>query len=100
MSLKIKVELSPAFQTRLSSENLALYLEEDRSTLKGLLHRLVEEQGEKIRPLLFDEEKGEILPGLMVMVNDRIFTGSALQQQDLHLREGDRVSLLYFLSGG
>jgi hypothetical protein len=60
---------------------------------------LVEEYGEKIRPLLFDNEQG-ILTGLMVMVNDRIFTGSALQSQEVLLQEGDKVSLLYFLSGG
>jgi len=99
MSLKVEVELSSAFQTRLSLERLTLSFEEDRPTLRRLLKRLVEEHGEKIRPLIFDKEE-EIIPGLMVMVNDQIFTPGALSKQELRLKEKDKVSLLYFMSGG
>ena len=99
MSFEVEVELSPAFQSRLCIAQLTLSVDEDSFSVKGLLGRLVEEYGETIRPLLFDKEQG-ILAGLMVMVNDRIFTGSALQSQEVLLQEGDKVSLLYFLSGG
>lgn len=100
VSLKVEVEFSPPFQSRLSLTHLTLWIEEDRSTVKGLFERLVEEHGEKIRPLLFGQKEDEILSGLMVMINNRTFTGSALNQQDIRLGDGDKVSLLYFISGG
>jgi sulfur carrier protein ThiS len=34
------------------------------------------------------------------MVNDRVLTGTALSQQGVELQDGDKVSLLYFISGG
>lgn len=98
MSCKIAVELSPIFQSRLGVDRLSLMIAEDRATVKGVLCSLAEGNGAKITPFLFAGEG--ILAGLMVMVNDRIFTGSALNQQDVSLRDGDKVSLLYYVSGG
>jgi sulfur carrier protein ThiS len=100
MKVKIEVEFSPVFQSRLSLERQTLTLEEGRSTVKDLFDRLAQEHGGKIRPLLFDPREDEILSGLMIMINDRIFTGNALNQQEIRLGEGDRVNLLYFMSGG
>ncbi len=100
LNRKIEVEFSPAFQSRLSLERQTLELEEGRSTVKDLLALLAEEHGEKIRSLLFGRGEEEILSGLMVMINDRTFTGSALNRQEIRLGDGDRVSLLYFMSGG
>ncbi len=100
MDMKIEVEFSPAFQSRLSLERQTLILEEGRSTVKDLFDRLAEEHGGKIKPLLFAQKEDEILSGLMVMINNQIYTGSALNQQEIRLGEGDKVSLLYFISGG
>lgn len=100
MKVRIEVEFSPAFQFRLSLERQTLTLEEGRASVKSLFDRLIREHGGKIKPLLFGPKEDEILSGLMVMVNDRIFTGTALDQEEIQLREGDRVSLLYFMSGG
>ncbi len=100
MKFKVEVEFSPAFQSRISLERQVLRLEEDRSTVKDLLGRLAEEHGERIRPLLFGGGEDEILSGLMVQVNDRVFPGNVLSREEVRLREGDRVSLLYFMSGG
>jgi hypothetical protein len=100
MTIQIKVDLSPAFQIALPSSHLFLDLEENEATVKGLLYRLLKNFGEKIRPLLFEREGDSILSGLMVMVNDRTFTGTALNQQDVRLVDKDKVSLLYFVSGG
>ncbi len=97
--MKIEVEFSPAFQSRLSLEHQRVTLENDRSTVKDLFDRLAQEHGGKIIPLLFGN-KDEILSGLMVMINDRTFTGNALNQKEVRLEEGDRVNLLYFMSGG
>lgn len=100
MSSKIEVEFSPAFQTRLSLERQTFFFEKDRPTMKDLLDQLLDEHRGKISPLLFAPHQKEILSGLMVMVNDRVFTGPGLNQEDISLRDGDKVSLLYFMSGG
>ena len=98
--MKIEVEFSPAFQSRLSLERQILILEEGRSTVKDLFDGLVRDHGDKIRPLLFAKKGDEILSGLMVMINNRTLTGSDLNRQEIRLAEGDKVSLLYFISGG
>jgi hypothetical protein len=98
--MKIEVEFSPPFQSRLSVERQTVILEEGRSTVKDLFDGLVRQHGGKIRPLLFAKKENEILSGLMVMINNRTFTGSDLNRQELWLAEGDRVSLLYYMSGG
>ena len=98
--MKIEVEFSPAFQSRLSLERQTVTLEKGRSTVKDLFERLTHGHGGKIRPLLFGPDGEEILSGLMVMINDRTFTGNALNGKEVRLEEGDRVNLLYFMSGG
>jgi sulfur carrier protein ThiS len=98
--MKIEVEFSPAFQSRLSLERQVVTLEEGRSTVKDLFARLAQEHGRKIASLLFGPNQEEILSGLMVLINDRTFTGNALNQKEIRLEEGDRVHLLYFMSGG
>jgi sulfur carrier protein ThiS len=100
MTLKIEVELSPVFQTALQASNIVVELREGEDTVQGLLHRLARESGGKISSLLFEEGGDSILPGLMVMVNNRMFTGTALNEQVIRLRDKDKVSLLYFVSGG
>ena len=100
MNMKIEVEFSPVFQSRLSLERQTLILEEGQSTVRALFAQLAREHGGKIRPLLFAKKEEEILSGLMVMINNRTFTGSDLNRQEIRLSEGDRVSLLYFMSGG
>ena len=99
MPMKIEVEFSPVFQSRLSLERQILNIE-GQSTLNDLFDRLAEVHQGKIKPLLFTPKGDEILSGLMVMINNHIFTGSALNQREIRLREGDKVSLLYFMSGG
>ena len=100
MNMKIEVEFSPAFQSRLSLERQTLIFEEGQSTVKDLFDRLAEVHGGKIKSLLFTQKEDEILSGLMVMINNRTFTGSDLNRQEIRLAEGDRVILLYFMSGG
>ncbi len=100
MSVSIQVELSPVFQTVRLPSRLCVDLEEGEATVKGLLERLSREWGEKIHSLLFEKGEDTILSGLMVMVNDRTFTGTALGQRVVPLHSGDKVNLLYFVSGG
>jgi hypothetical protein len=98
--LKIDVELSPAFGSSRLSSPLSVELEEGEATVKSLLYCLGRMGGERSKSLLFEEGGESVLSGLMVMVNNRIFTGTALNQQVVELHDRDRVSLLYFVSGG
>jgi sulfur carrier protein ThiS len=98
--LKIAVELSSVFEVAGLSRYLSIEMEEQEATVKCLLHRLSEIGGDKIKPFLFEKGEESVLPGLMVMVNDRVLTGTALSQQEVELQDRDKVSLLYFISGG
>jgi hypothetical protein len=100
MSLRIEVDASPAFQLAFPSSRFAVTLEEAEASVTGLLRRLARTGVEKTKDLLFEKESASILSGLMVMVNDRTYTGTALNGREVPLHDGDRVSLLYFVSGG
>jgi molybdopterin converting factor small subunit len=100
MNLKIDVELSSVFHTACPLPQLSIELKEGEATVQGLFLRLSQEYGETMRDLLFEKGKESVIPGLMVLVNDQIHTGVALNQKDVPLMEGDKVSLLYFVSGG
>jgi len=98
--LKIDVELSAVFESAGLSRHLYVEMEEQEATVKRLLHRLSEIGGDKIKPFLFEKGTESVLPGLMVMVNDRVLTGADLSRQVVELQDRDKVSLLYFISGG
>ena len=98
--MKIDLELSSAFEAACGVRHLAFDLEEGEATVKSLLQCLCQTLGEKMKPLLFEEGEESILSGLMVVINDRVFTGTGLNQAVVRLHDGDRVSLLYFVSGG
>jgi len=98
--MRLEVYLSPAFQVALPSSHLLIELEENWATVMGLLHHLLKQYGERIKPLLFEKDGTSILSGLMVMVNDQTFTGIALNRQEVRIMDKDKVSLLYFVSGG
>ncbi|NWF92769.1 MAG: MoaD/ThiS family protein [Syntrophaceae bacterium] len=100
MSITVRVELSPVFQSLCPSPLFTIQLKEEEATVQGLCMRLSLEYGERMKDLLFEKGEGSVMPGLMVMVNDQIYTGVALSQKEVRLMEGDRVSLLYFVSGG
>lgn len=98
--MKIDVELSPAFESSCLSSPLSVELEEGEATVKSLLHRLGRMGGERSKSILFEEGGESVLSGLMVIVNNRIFTGTAINQEVVELHDRDKVSLLYFVSGG
>jgi sulfur carrier protein ThiS len=99
-SVKIDLELSPIFQSLAKAPLLSIQLEESEATVQGMLSSLSKEYGEGMTNLLFEKGQNAILSGLMVTVNDKIYTGTALNRQRVQLHGGDKVSLLYFVSGG
>lgn len=100
MACKVRVDFSSLFYSAGAPRENSCDLGDEESNVRGLLVRLSREYGGKMRDLLFQKGKGSILPGLMVLVNDRTYTGVALNQKEVPLSEGDKVSLLYFVSGG
>jgi molybdopterin converting factor small subunit len=97
--IKIAIEFSPAFQAAYPLPRLIMELEKGEASVVKLLRRLAEKYGEPMRRLLLEDDD-DIKSGLMVMVNERIYTGTALNQQAVELRDNDKVSLLFYISGG
>jgi hypothetical protein len=97
---RVRVEYSSVFQSAGAPYESSCDLGDEESTVRGLLVRLFREYGEKMRSLLFEKGKDSIVPGLMVLVNDRTYTGVGLNQKDVPVVKGDKVSLLFFVSGG
>ncbi len=97
---RIDVEVSPVFEAAGLSRSLPVELEEREASVRSLLRRLGEAGGAKIKTLLFEGGEESVLSGLMVIVNDRVFTGTALNREAVELHDRDKVSLLYFVSGG
>jgi len=100
MAVRVEMDLSPAFHKAFPSRSFTLEIPDEKASLWNLLRHLASEAGSEGERLLFVKGKEEILPGLMVMVNDRTFTGVELNGKDVLLQDGDRISLLYFVSGG
>jgi hypothetical protein len=100
VSCKVQVDFSSLFYSAGAPRESSYDLGDEELTVKGLLYRLSREYGEKMRDLLFEKGRSSIIPGLMVMVNDRTYTGVGLNQKDVPVVNGDKVSLLYFVSGG
>jgi len=97
---KIDVEFSAAFVPISGSQHVSIELEANEATVQGVLSRLSKKYGQRMTDLLFEKGQEDILSGLMVTVNGKAYTGTALNQQRVQLQGGDRVSLLYFVSGG
>lgn len=99
-SKTVEIVFSPVFRAIFHCPKQTLLLEKGEATLKDLLSRLSESSGGKIDPLIFEKGLGFISAGLMVKVNDRVYTGTMLNQNPVPLEDQDVVSLLYYVSGG
>jgi molybdopterin converting factor small subunit len=95
----ILIDLSPPFASRIGRTRLEFEIVGEEETVQGVLRKLATLWGDRIEPLLFTGDGG-MLPGLMVMVNNRVFTVSSLNEKDVRLKDGDTLSLMYFVSGG
>lgn len=96
----VKVVFSPVFRAVFHCPELDVVLPKTDATISGLLFQLSRASSGKIDRLVFDEGSDLISTALMVQVNDRTFTGNALNQKSVLLRDQDVVSLLYYISGG
>jgi len=97
--MKIDVEFSAAFVPISGSQHVSIELETNETTVQDILSRLSKKYGQMTN-LLFEKGQEDILSGLMVTVNGKAYTGTALNQQRVRVHGGDRVGLLYFVSGG
>jgi len=96
----VEIVFSPVFRAIFHRPQKTLLLGKGEETLKDLLRRLSELSGGKIDSLIFEKDLGFISAGLMVKVNDRVYTGTMLNQKPVPLEDQDVVSLLYYVSGG
>ena len=75
-------------------------MSEGEASVSGLLIRLSEQSAGQIDKLVFEKRPDLISAALMIQVNDRTYTGTALNRQPIPLGDQDVVSLLYYISGG
>jgi hypothetical protein len=100
MGVKVDVELSFAYRPYFPHSKFRVDFPGDHPDLRQLLDRLHQASDGRIVRLLFEEDGTSVLSGLMVMINDRVYTGNEINRENVGLHDGDRVELLYFISGG
>lgn len=96
----IEIRFSIPFSLVVSQSGLKLSLDKGEQTVGRMLARLGRIYKGKVDHLLFDKERHGIFPGLMVKVNERVFTGTALNREDFQLKDQDVVDILFYVSGG
>ncbi len=99
-AVTVRVVFSPVFRAVLQCGGREVALPEADASVRGLLLQLSTDSSGKIDKLVFEKGCQEVSPGLMVQVNDRTYTGNALNREPVWLADGDTVSLLYYISGG
>ena len=99
-AVTVRVVFSPVFRTVFHCPEKELMLTPEDASVNALLAQLSKASGGKIDKLVFDMRKNLISTALMVQVNDRTFTGNALNRRSVPLDDRDVVSLLYYISGG
>jgi hypothetical protein len=99
-AVSVKVVFSPVFRAVFMRRELEVVLSEPQASVGGLLAYLSKASSGKIDNLVFDKSAALISAALMVQVNDKTYTGNALNQQPVTLRDQDIVTLLYYISGG
>ena len=99
-AVTVKVVFSPVFRAVFHCPERDVVLPKTDASINGLLFQLSKASAGKIDKLVFEKGRGLISTALMVQVNDRTYSGNALNQQPVPLRDQDIVSLLYYISGG
>ena len=99
-AIQVKVVFSPVFRALLHCRERDLVLDAQRPTVGDLLQQLSREAEGKIAPLMFETGGALISAGLMIQVNDRVYTGNQLNQEPVPLQDRAVVTLLYYVSGG
>jgi len=99
-AITVQIIFSPVFRAYFHCHERKLTMEKENPTVIDLLRQLSIEVAGKIDPLIFEKDAAFISAGLMVQVNDRIYTGTMLNQEPVPLKDQAVVSLLYYVSGG
>jgi sulfur carrier protein ThiS len=99
-AIHLKIIFSPVFRTYFHCHERSMIMEKEKPTVIDLLRQLSTETAGKIDLLIFEKDAAFISAGLMVQVNDRVYTGTMLNQHPVPLEDQDVVSLLYYISGG
>jgi hypothetical protein len=100
LGIAIELYFSPAFHIVCPHLPSQVDLDTSSGTIRGLIKAVSEICGEKGKNLLRDPESGGVHSALMAMVNDHCYTGNALNERDVPLCDGDRISFLHVISGG
>lgn len=99
-AVTVKVVFSPVFRAVFHCPERDVVLPKTDASINGLLFQLSKASAGKIDKLVFEKGRGLISTALMVQINDRVYTGTMLNQKTVVLEDRDVVSLLYYVSGG
>ena len=99
VSITVTVRLGLLIRAKLPDHNLSVSLPAEHNSIKHLLKMVANQTGGKIDRFLFEKD-ARILSGLMVKINEEIYTGTEMNQKDIAIENGDIVDLLYYISGG
>ena len=99
-AVTVKVVFSPVFRAIFHHREIDVVLAEREASVSGLLLQLSMASAGKIDKLVFEKKPDLISAALMIQVNDRTYTGNALNRGPVPLGDRDIVSLLYYISGG
>ena len=99
-TVTVKVVFSPVFRAVFHCPECVVVLPKTDTRISGLLFQLSKVSAGKIDTLVFEKGSDLISTALMVQVNNRVYTGTMLNQKPVVLEDRDVVSLLYYVSGG
>ena len=99
-AIQVKVVFSPVFRALFHCHERDMIIDARRPTVNDLLRQLSRESAGKIDALIFEKDTTLISAGLMIQVNDRVYTGTQLYQTPVPLTDKTVVTLMYYVSGG
>lgn len=99
-TVTVSVVFSPVFRAIFHCPKRDMVLAKTDASISGLLFCLSTESAGKIDKLVFEKDRHLISTALMVQLNDRTYTGNALNRAPVMLKDQDTISLLYYISGG
>lgn len=99
-AMHFKVVFSPVFRAYFHCHERNMILEKEKPTVGDLLRKLSRESAGKIDALIFEKDSALISAGLMIQVNQQVYTGTLLNQTTVPLEDGAVITLLYYVSGG
>ena len=97
MSISLKVEFEGGLENDFNAHDGIKFDVPKDTKLGDLSALLAKERLDPSKPTRFLDEKGQLLPGILIMIND---VDSELEGLDYVLQNGDNITYISTLHGG